>query len=211
MRNITYKSNIQSTDEVMRHYEDALANRTTCSTLKNATSSRSHFIFQIQFEGKRDGDVPSSGRLTFIDLAGSEAGDVAKNKKQEQEGKNIRNSLSALKTYLLDRAKGNSSSVSFRSSKLSFMMKGVLKQDAKVLVIANISPCADSFSQTKEALDFVENIAKLKSFQKRLGTCQYNENIECHLQDMINEEWDHNHENNPQEKGKEHVDEEMDD
>ena len=147
-------------------------------------SSRSHFIFQIQFEVKRDGDVPSSGRLTFIDLAGSEARDVAKNKKQEQEGRNIRNSLNALKTYLLDRAKGNSSSVSFRSSKLSFMMKGVLKQDAKVLVIANISPCTDSFSQTKEALDFVKNIAKLKNFQKRLITCQYNENIESQLQEM---------------------------
>jgi hypothetical protein len=124
-----------------------------------------------------------------MDLAGSEAGNVAQSKKQGQEGSKIRNSLSALKTFLLDVAKGNEKSVSYRSSKLSFMMKGVLKQDAKVLVIANISPDADSFNQTKEALDFVENIAKLKSFQKKVASSN-NENIENKLHDIISQEWD---------------------
>ena len=37
---------------------------------------------------------------------------------------------------------------------------------AKLLVIANISPNAEFFSQTKDALEFVSGIAKLKTLGK---------------------------------------------
>jgi hypothetical protein len=61
------------------------------------TSSRSHFVFQIEMYAVR-GDEESRGRLILVDLAGSEPKEAARNDKQAAGGAYIRTSLTSLKT-----------------------------------------------------------------------------------------------------------------
>jgi hypothetical protein len=54
-----------------------------------------------------------------------------------------------------------------RSTSICQYIQHVLsRKDSKLLVIANISAESLSFSQTKDALEFVADISKLKRFQK---------------------------------------------
>jgi kinesin family protein C1 len=157
-----------SPEEIFCSFEHALKSRRMGSTKMNATSSRSHFIFQIDLCGQRL-EEQSRGCLTLIDLAGSEALSAAQKGIQQTEGKHIRESLTALKTFLHQHAQGNPGSM---EKKLTHFMKMIMGRGAKLLVIANISPNAEFFSQTKDALDFISGIAKLKSkaeVQKRAG------------------------------------------
>jgi hypothetical protein len=98
-----------------------------------------------------------------MDLAGSEALSAAQERIQQVEGMHIRDSLTALKTFLHQHAQGNPGS---SEKKLTHFMKMIMGRGAKLLVIANISPNAEFFSQTKDALEFVSGIAKLKTLGK---------------------------------------------
>ena len=59
----------------MATYESGIYNRTMRETLINETSSRSHLIFAVMIEITKLGENEpfSMGKLTFIDLAGSES------------------------------------------------------------------------------------------------------------------------------------------
>jgi hypothetical protein len=148
-----------SADEILSCFERSSQNRTTGSTMKNRTSSRSHFVFQIELYGVLDGEV-SRGRLILIDLAGSEPSGSATSVKQKNEGMHIRTSLTALKTLLINCSKGMKA-LGDNSQKIAFFLKGVLENEAKMLVIANVSGDAESRSQTKESLDFISKISKI--------------------------------------------------
>jgi hypothetical protein len=156
---------VSSSEELLSHFVEASGKRTTDSTTKNATSSRSHFVFHVDILGKRSGADTARGRLVFVDLAGSEAKNVAQGDKQADEGTNIRRSLAALKTYLMQASKGNRADS--RSERIVQKLNDVLHQkDAKLLVIATISADLQSFSQSKEALEFLAVISKLKKYEQ---------------------------------------------
>jgi hypothetical protein len=99
------KSSVKVVEEILCHFEQAFGKKTTKATMKmkNSTSFRSHFVSRIDILGERDGDR-SLGHLYFIDLACSEALDASHNEKQNAEGTAIRNSLTALKTFLIRSA-----------------------------------------------------------------------------------------------------------
>jgi kinesin family member C1 len=160
------KVQVSSSEEILRYFAVSMKRRCTESTAKNATSSRSHLVFKIDICGERSGDPNSYGHLYFTDLAGSEALDAGQTEKQKAEGQQIRNSLTALKTLLVraaDRQKGDA-----RSASICRYMQFVLSRpEAKLLVIANISAEAASFSQTKDALEFVADISKFKKLQDK--------------------------------------------
>ncbi len=73
-----------------------LTERTTGSTAANADSSRSHAIMQVVLRNEANKIV---GKMSFIDLAGSERGaDTSEsNRKTRQDGAEINKSLLALK------------------------------------------------------------------------------------------------------------------
>jgi kinesin family protein C1 len=154
------REEVFSAEDIFFSFEHALKSRRMGSTKMNSTSSRSHFIFQIDLCGQRQNEM-SRGCLTLIDLAGSEALSAAQERIQQVEGKHIRDSLTALKTFLHEYAQGNPGS---SDKKISHFMRMIMGRGAKLLVIANISPNAEFFSQTKDALEFVSGIAKLKNF-----------------------------------------------
>jgi hypothetical protein len=156
---------VSSAEELLEHFAEATGKRSTDSTAKNATSSRSHFVFHVDILGKRSGADNARGRLVFVDLAGSEAKNVAQSAKQSAEGANIRSSLAALKTYLMQASKGNRGDS--RSMRIVQKINDILHQkDAKLLVIATISADLQSFSQSKEALEFLAVISKLKKYEQ---------------------------------------------
>lgn len=159
---------ISTPEEILCCFERAMENRCTRSTTMNAKSSRSHFVFQIDLCGQRDQEQ-SLGKLIFMDLAGSEALDAAHGKDsaiKQNEGKSIRESLTTLKSFLIKNAKGMPDS-GCRTSVIARLMKEYLRQPkAKLLVIANVSPYAESLRQTKEALDFLEEVSRINTIQK---------------------------------------------
>jgi hypothetical protein len=94
-----------------------LASRTTGQTGANLDSSRSHAILQISLKTKTD---KVYGKMSFIDLAGSERGadTVESNKQTRLDGAEINKSLLALKECIraLDQDKKH---LPFRGSKLT--------------------------------------------------------------------------------------------
>lgn len=62
-------------EDLVTAYENGINNRTMRETFVNETSSRSHLIFSIFIEMTKKGDSKPSkiGKLTCIDLAGSES------------------------------------------------------------------------------------------------------------------------------------------
>lgn len=131
--------------------------RQTGSTGANNTSSRSHAILSLDI-------LPIRGRLSFIDLAGSERGaDTQNNDKQTRiEGAEINKSLLALKECIraLDQ---NSIHKPFRGSKLTQVLKESFIGNSRTLMIANISPNSGSCENTLNTLRYAYRVKELKS------------------------------------------------
>ena len=84
--------------ELEQVYYQGLDNREMRSTFVNETSSRSHLLFSIFIErtGDRDGDI-RMGKITFIDLAGSESlNEIGVDPQRFFEGMQINESLICL-------------------------------------------------------------------------------------------------------------------
>ena len=97
---------------------NGLNSRTSGVTGANADSSRSHAILQLQL--KRGSDMKECGKMSFIDLAGSDWGadTIDHNKQTRMDGAEINKSLLALKECIraLDLEKKH---LPFRGSKLT--------------------------------------------------------------------------------------------
>ena len=99
--------------------------RTTEPTVMNVTSSRSHTVFQVRVE-RRDREATTLGKLSLIDLAGSERASQTHNSGMRLlEGANINRSLLALGNCINALASG-SAFVPFRDSKLTRLLKDSL-------------------------------------------------------------------------------------
>ena len=93
-------------------------------------------------------DAPATeifGKLSFIDLAGSERGaDTTDNDRQTRiEGAEINKSLLALKECIRALDSG-ASHVPFRGSKLTEVLRDSFLGDSRTVMIANISPAEGS-------------------------------------------------------------------
>ncbi|XP_057241593.1 kinesin-like protein KIF18B [Malurus melanocephalus] len=136
-------------------------NRAQRHTKANATSSRSHAIFQIQVKqwdlaGGLAG-APYVSKLSFIDLAGSErVGDSQDGGEGLLEGTSINRSLLAFKSVVraLTAAKGGQNYVPFRDSKLTRLLKDSLGGNCRSAVIAAVSPAASAGLDTCSTLRF---------------------------------------------------------
>ena len=123
--------------------------RRTESTNVNKTSSRSHAVFQLTLiskpKTKNTRITALEGKLSLIDLAGSERGTVTENRGiRLREGAKINRSLLSLANCI--NALGDNSKkgtfVPYRDSKLTRMLKDSLGGNSKTIMIANISPAS---------------------------------------------------------------------
>lgn len=100
------------------------------------------------------------GRLSFIDLAGSERGaDTYDNDKRVRiEGAEINKSLLALKECIraLD---GDARHVPFRGSKLTEVLRdSFIGEQARTIMIANVSPSSLSVEHTLNTLRYADRV-----------------------------------------------------
>ncbi|NP_001313682.1 kinesin-13A-like [Gossypium hirsutum] len=160
---------------VKEYIERGNAARSTGSTGANEESSRSHAILQLVIkkhpeikESKRRNDGDESkpgkvvGKISFIDLAGSERGaDTTDNDRQTRiEGAEINKSLLALKECV--RALDNDQiHIPFRGSKLTEVLRDSFVGNSRTVMISCISPNAGSCEHTLNTLRYADRVKSL--------------------------------------------------
>uniref|UniRef100_A0ACD5VNV9 Uncharacterized protein n=1 Tax=Avena sativa TaxID=4498 RepID=A0ACD5VNV9_AVESA len=142
------------------------ATRSTGTTGANEESSRSHAILQLVIKRRVDGSDTKpprlAGKLSFIDLAGSERGaDTTENDKQTRiEGAEINKSLLALKECI--RALDNDQThIPFRGSKLTEVLRDSFIGDSRTVMISCISPSSGSCEHTLNTLRYADRVKSL--------------------------------------------------
>ncbi|CAD8061158.1 unnamed protein product [Paramecium sonneborni] len=142
------------------------AHRTTSATLMNLNSSRSHAIFTIYFEIKRESEEGSlKAKFHFVDLAGSER--LKKTQaigKQMEEGININQSLLVLGNVintLSDQKK--CAHVPYRESKLTRILQDSLGGNSNTFMIACISSAAINYEETINTLKYASRAREIKN------------------------------------------------
>uniref|UniRef100_G1PK19 Kinesin-like protein n=1 Tax=Myotis lucifugus TaxID=59463 RepID=G1PK19_MYOLU len=158
-------------------------NRTQHPTDANATSSRSHAIFQIFV--KQQDRVPGLtqalqvAKMSLIDLAGSERASSTHAKGERlREGANINRSLLALINVLnaLADAKGRKSHVPYRDSKLTRLLKDSIGGNCRTVMIAAISPSSLTYEDTYNTLKYADRAKEIKLSLKSNVV-----SLDCHI------------------------------
>ncbi|KAF2313886.1 hypothetical protein GH714_018593 [Hevea brasiliensis] len=160
---------------VKEYIEKGNAARSTGSTGANEESSRSHAILQLAVkkhseakDSRRNNDGNESksgkviGKISFIDLAGSERGaDTTDNDRQTRiEGAEINKSLLALKECI--RALDNDQiHIPFRGSKLTEVLRDSFVGNSRTVMISCISPNAGSCEHTLNTLRYADRVKSL--------------------------------------------------
>uniref|UniRef100_A0A8C5TKB4 Kinesin-like protein KIF24 n=1 Tax=Malurus cyaneus samueli TaxID=2593467 RepID=A0A8C5TKB4_9PASS len=151
---------VDSVDELLEVILKGGKERSTGATGVNSDSSRSHAIIQIQI---KDAANRASGRISFIDLAGSErAADARDSDRQtKMEGAEINQSLLALKECIraLDQEHMHTP---FRQSKLTQVLKDSFIGNSKTCMIANVSPSHIATEHTLNTLRYADRVKELK-------------------------------------------------
>ncbi|XP_031252781.1 kinesin-like protein KIN-13B isoform X1 [Pistacia vera] len=140
--------------------------RSTGTTGANEESSRSHAILQLAIKRSVDGNESKPprlvGKLSFIDLAGSERGaDTTDNDRQTRmEGAEINKSLLALKECIraLDNDQGH---IPFRGSKLTEVLRDSFVGNSRTVMISCISPSSGSCEHTLNTLRYADRVKSL--------------------------------------------------
>ncbi|KAI4329253.1 hypothetical protein L6164_021540 [Bauhinia variegata] len=156
-------SDVETINELI---EKGNATRSTGTTGANEESSRSHAILQLAIKRSPDGNESKPprvvGKLSFIDLAGSERGaDTTDNDKQTRmEGAEINKSLLALKECIraLDNDQGH---IPFRGSKLTEVLRDSFVGNSRTVMISCISPSSGSCEHTLNTLRYADRVKSL--------------------------------------------------
>ncbi|GAB4839204.1 Kinesin-like protein KIN-13B [Ancistrocladus abbreviatus] len=142
------------------------ATRSTGTTGANEESSRSHAVLQLAIKRSADSNESKPprvvGKLSFIDLAGSERGaDTTDNDKQTRmEGAEINKSLLALKECI--RALDNDQNhIPFRGSKLTEVLRDSFVGNSRTVMISCISPSSGSCEHTLNTLRYADRVKSL--------------------------------------------------
>ncbi|KAL9549981.1 hypothetical protein MBANPS3_004949 [Mucor bainieri] len=153
---------IGSVEDLMSVFEYGNQGRTTGKTGANNKSSRSHAVLQILLK-TRTTPAKVHGKLSFIDLAGSERGADRgdANDKTRQEGAEINKSLLALKECIraLDQNKNHTP---FRGSKLTQVLRDSFTGDSRTCMIATISPNNSNSEHTLNTLRYADRVKQLR-------------------------------------------------
>ncbi|KAJ6845462.1 kinesin-like protein KIN-13B [Iris pallida] len=157
---------VSNVDTIRELIEIGNATRSTGTTGANEESSRSHAILQLVIKRSVDGSETKParviGKLSFIDLAGSERGaDTTDNDKQTRiEGAEINKSLLALKECI--RALDNDQvHIPFRGSKLTEVLRDSFIGNSRTVMISCISPNSGSCEHTLNTLRYADRVKSL--------------------------------------------------
>lgn len=157
---------VSDVETIKELIEKGSATRSTGTTGANEESSRSHAILQLAIKRSIDGSESKPprvvGKLSFIDLAGSERGaDTTDNDKQTRmEGAEINKSLLALKECIraLDNDQGH---IPFRGSKLTEVLRDSFVGNSRTVMVSCISPSSGSCEHTLNTLRYADRVKSL--------------------------------------------------
>ena len=160
---------VQDPKEVINLLNTGNKRRTTEATMANSESSRSHAICQIMLVAKdkikNTAEEVLQGKLSLIDLAGSERGTVTENRGLRlREGAKINTSLLALANCINALGDKNKKGffVPYRDSKLTRMLKDSLGGNCKTVMITTISPAASQYEETINSLKYANRAKNIK-------------------------------------------------
>ncbi|XP_037545328.1 kinesin-like protein KIF18A [Nematolebias whitei] len=163
----------KSAEHILEALDFGNRNRTQHPTDMNATSSRSHAVFQIYL---RQQDKTASlnpnvciAKMSLIDLAGSERASATNAKGARlREGANINRSLLALGNIInaLADPKSKKSHIPYRDSKLTRILKDSLGGNCRTVMIANVGPSSKSYDDTHNTLKYANRAKEIKSSLK---------------------------------------------
>uniref|UniRef100_A0A674JNS8 Kinesin-like protein n=1 Tax=Terrapene triunguis TaxID=2587831 RepID=A0A674JNS8_9SAUR len=159
----------KSAEQLLEMLASGNRNRTQHPTDANATSSRSHAVFQIYVK-QQDRVVGITqdlqvAKMSLIDLAGSERASATNTKGERlREGANINRSLLALINVInaLADAKSRKSHIPYRDSKLTRLLKDSLGGNCRTIMIAAISPSALAYEDTYNTLKYANRAKEIK-------------------------------------------------
>ncbi|XP_031208780.1 kinesin-like protein KIF18B [Mastomys coucha] len=158
-----------SAEQLLEMLTRGNCSRTQHPTDANATSSRSHAIFQIFV--KQQDRVPGLtqalqiAKMSLIDLAGSERASSTHAKGERlREGANINRSLLALINVLnaLADAKGRKSHIPYRDSKLTRLLKDSIGGNCRTVMIAAVSPSGLTYEDTYNTLKYADRAKEIR-------------------------------------------------
>jgi len=158
---------LESATEIMALLHQANKHRTTEATGANVVSSRSHAVLQVVVEQReRTADIVAQvnvGKLSMIDLAGSERASQTANKGMRLiEGANINRSLLALGNCINALSSGVAF-VPYRDSKMTRLLKDSLGGNCRTVMIANVSPCHLNYEDTHNTLKYANRAKNIKT------------------------------------------------
>ncbi|KAI8913867.1 P-loop containing nucleoside triphosphate hydrolase protein, partial [Powellomyces hirtus] len=162
--------NARSPDEVLAFLRKGNRYRTQEATGANEVSSRSHAVLQVLVGcttiEKKGNRTERFGKLSMIDLAGSERAAETKNRGMRMiEGANINRSLLALGNCITALAEPSKRGkyVNYRDSKLTRLLKDSLGGNCRTAMIANISPASSNFDETLNTLKYATRARTIKT------------------------------------------------
>ncbi|OCT73151.1 kinesin family member 18B L homeolog isoform X2 [Xenopus laevis] len=173
----------KSADQLLQMLASGNLNRTQHPTDANASSSRSHAVFQIYVKQQdRTASISQDVRvakMSLIDLAGSERASTTNAKGERlREGANINRSLLALINVInaLADAKSKKAHIPYRDSKLTRLLKDSIGGNCRTVMIAAISPSSLSYDDTYNTLKYANRAKEIKLSMKSNVI-----NLDCHI------------------------------
>ena len=176
----------ESPADVMRIFQRGASRRTTASTQMNAESSRSHLICSLVITmTNRHTGVATTGKLTIVDLAGSEVSEPAPWHCQVlhhvltstavqrvdksgavgevlKEAQSINKSLSALGDVIASLTSGGAH-VPYRNHPLTMLMSDSIGGNAKTLMFVNCSPADYNLAESNSSLSFASRCKDVRN------------------------------------------------
>jgi kinesin family member 13 len=159
-------------EEIEELMEVGNTHRSIGATQMNATSSRAHTIFTIEFKQIETDGVRKSEKLSVInlvDLAGSEkAGQTGATGDRLKEGCAINKSLVVLGSVieaLADKSQGKKGNIviPYRDSALTRILSSALGGNSKTVMICALSPATVNYEETLSTLRYADRAKKIKN------------------------------------------------
>lgn len=155
---------VASPAEMMAVMQTGAANRSIAATRMNERSSRSHSIFIVHIDQKDvDTGTRRSGKLHFVDLAGSEKiGKTNVTGQQLEEAKMINKSLSAL-GMVINALTEKAAFVPYRDSKLTRLLQEALGGNSQTTLVIACSMSSYNDMETLGTLRFGQRAKKIQN------------------------------------------------
>ncbi|KAJ3313116.1 Kinesin-like protein kif22 [Boothiomyces sp. JEL0838] len=153
---------LKTMEDFNLYHQKALKQRSTAETKLNESSSRSHFILQLNILQKRK-DIELNSKLHLIDLAGSED-----NKRTGNSGQRMNESCAINKSLfvlgqVVEGLNKNATRIPYRDSKITRFLQDSLGGSAIGVMIACCSPIEENYIDTFNTLNFAQKSSLIKN------------------------------------------------